>query len=272
MKATRRRGAPPREPAAEVAKLFEARAEAALAERGPAPLKPKGSGRTRLLKTDKGDIVTQGQLLQGLLKKAEIEAAVVDGRRPEFISCATCRAVVPVKRRSGTIPKRCKACSRAHRARGRTGSCASCGAAIGKGALKKTGKCHRCANGSVKRAPMSAEHRETCRKRMRQMNASTTPEQREARLERLHLAHPASVASKRENARRRLDAALPREKLREAVKCIGTRRAAATAWGISFGALQDYLGGRAPTPPALVAKVFALLGEPVGSSVGGDAT
>jgi hypothetical protein len=92
---------------------------------------PKGK-RTRPIKTDAGRVVTHADLLQGLFERAAVEVAVVDGARPEWITCVDCGAVVKVPPVGGN-PKRCKSCARRHRivkatrVRPEWVTCADCG-------------------------------------------------------------------------------------------------------------------------------------------------
>lgn len=62
-----------------------------------------------MLRTDAGTLVTHGQVLQGLLLRAQIEADVRDKERPAFVSCRECHAPVPVAA-TGPIPGRCDVC------------------------------------------------------------------------------------------------------------------------------------------------------------------
>lgn len=116
------------DPKAQISADFEALAKQAIADRGPSEVKAK-RGKARLLKTDTGKTVTHGQVLQGLLTKAEIEAAVIDGRRPPVVFCEKCNTLVKASCR-GPIPRLCAAC-RKHEWRAerqRSGGCVACGA------------------------------------------------------------------------------------------------------------------------------------------------
>lgn len=56
-----------------------------------------------------GKEATTEELARGLVKRAELEHAVVPGRRPKSILCADCKRMVPVAD-AGSIPKRCVRC------------------------------------------------------------------------------------------------------------------------------------------------------------------
>lgn len=144
----------------------------ALMARGPGTLVARG-GKARLLKTESGKVVTHGEVLGGLLKRAEIEAEVVDGERPEWISCKTCKAPVKVTRASGTLPNRCGICTGA--------VCFVC-----KSKKTKRGQrsmCRKCAVDAGKyreasRKACAAETHEQRSERARKRNAAKTPEER----------------------------------------------------------------------------------------------
>lgn len=93
----------------DIAPICEAIAAPVVAARGPAPLQARG-GRARLLKTESGRVVTHGEVVAGLLARAEIEVAVVDGKRPEWIACEVCRVPVKVTHANGNLRRKCKAC------------------------------------------------------------------------------------------------------------------------------------------------------------------
>lgn len=93
----------------DIAPICEAIQAPVVASRGPAPLQARG-GRARLLKTESGRVVTHGEVMAGLLTRAEIEVAVVDGKRPEWIACAVCKVPVKVVHSTGFVPKMCKQC------------------------------------------------------------------------------------------------------------------------------------------------------------------
>lgn len=103
----------------DIAPICEAIQAPVVAARGPAPLQAKG-GRARLLKTESGRVVTHGEVMGALLARAEIEVAVVDGKRPEWIACEVCKVPVKVPPNGGPIPTQCKVCA------GKI--CTSCGA------------------------------------------------------------------------------------------------------------------------------------------------
>ncbi len=73
----------------DIAPICEALQAPVVAARGSAPLQAKG-GRARLLKTESGRVVTHGEVMGALLARAEIEVAVVDGKRPDRLPCREC--------------------------------------------------------------------------------------------------------------------------------------------------------------------------------------
>ena len=170
--------------AREIARVFEARAAIAVEERGPAALRSRG-GKARLLKTDTGKIVTHGEVLAGLLARAEIEVAVADGKRPEWVSCETCRVPVHVHH-NGRIPSKCdvhsgKVCSECGKvrpsAKGEPGMCRACARSTGK--LKhgrdRIGHERRSANAKKMWARRSAKQRAALANKF---SAGMTAEQR----------------------------------------------------------------------------------------------
>lgn len=90
----------------EIAAGFEAMAAPVIAARGPSPIRP-GKGRVRMLKTEAGQVVTHGRVVEGAARAAGVPVVVEDGR-PPFVSCA-CGNVIKVAPR-GTLPKLCADC------------------------------------------------------------------------------------------------------------------------------------------------------------------
>jgi len=66
--------------------------------------------RPRRLKTDAGREVSTMELAQGLVRRAALEHAVIEGVRPTEIVCQDCAAIVKVKPQ-GVVPKRCGPCA-----------------------------------------------------------------------------------------------------------------------------------------------------------------
>jgi hypothetical protein len=91
-----------------IAADFEQLAAETMATRGPVPVVARG-GAMRMLRTDAGELVTHGDVLEGAAAKAGIEL-LTEGRRPTMFICA-CRAVVAVGAR-GKIPTACAKCRR----------------------------------------------------------------------------------------------------------------------------------------------------------------
>lgn len=117
----------------EIAEAFETMHEAVVESRGPAPIKPKGPGRSRpIIVTDAEGkpkrIATHDRLLESLLEREGVEAAV-EGKRPRVVRCIECRAPVRVKH-TGNLPKLCDTC------REKSKRCVECGKPIsGNGKL-----------------------------------------------------------------------------------------------------------------------------------------
>lgn len=162
----------------DIAPICESIQAPVIAERGPAPLQARG-GRARLLKTESGRTVTHGEVMGALLARAEIEVAVVDGKRPEWIACADCK--VPVKvQKIGVIPIGCARCT------GR--ECSACGKKrYGKG---HPAMCKRCSveSGASKEATHKANAARTPEARQESARkgwSSRTPEQRAEQLRKL---------------------------------------------------------------------------------------
>ena len=132
-------------------------------------LKPK-RGIARLLKTDTGKVVTHGQVLQGILKQAELDAEVQDGKRPRLVRCETCRgpvAVGPI----GPFPRWCALC--------RIERCSKCSKEITR-SKKNSGLCRSCSM-ARRNARLSAEEKSSRgRKGARAQQASMTDEQKRA--------------------------------------------------------------------------------------------
>lgn len=190
--------------AAALAALFEANAQAALIERGPAPLKPVGHGRVRWLKTEKGDPISHGQVMQALFTKHGIENAVQDGVRPKTVFCGECRLPVAVKRCSGALPTFCGSICR-NRSRHKKeprGECSGCGGPVGSRSLKASGKCRRC----VARLTIESA---------RAVAATITPA---ARSEATRKANRARSLPQRQAAARAANAALSSEQRRAAAR------------------------------------------------------
>lgn len=102
----------------ELAHAFEAEHAAIVESRGPAPIKPKGKGRSRpIIVTDAEGkpkrIATHDRLLEGLLEREGVEA-VVEGKPPSVVRCIDCRDPVKVNARSKgqKLPSRCHNCRR----------------------------------------------------------------------------------------------------------------------------------------------------------------
>lgn len=180
-----------------IAPICEAIAAPVLAERGPAPIKARG-GRARLLKTESGRIVTHGEVMGALLARAEIEVAVVDGKRPEWIACADCKVPVKVVNTTGYPPRKCKVCSGKE--------CCVCG---GPRTKEGKGMCRAC---TVKTGALS----ESLRKR----HASMTPEQRKNNMRNAIESQKVSMPPDRraELARKANEARTPEQKARIAEK------------------------------------------------------
>ena len=176
----------------EIAETFEtvpatAATRLALLARGPSTLIARG-GNARILKTDGGRLVTHGEVVAGLLARAEIEAEVVDGARPEWVSCSVCKAPVRVPP-GGALPSKCAVhmghacmeCGRARRGKGRPGMCAGCAKRTGKWSdiLRKRNAAltpaQRSENARKAQASMTSEQRSAAR---RKGMASMTPDQR----------------------------------------------------------------------------------------------
>jgi hypothetical protein len=71
--------------------------------------------KPRTLKTDKGRVVTTAELAEALVRRAEIEHAVVEGTRPREILCVDCKAVAIKLASRGKPSKRCDKCREARR-------------------------------------------------------------------------------------------------------------------------------------------------------------
>lgn len=103
----------------EVAEAFDALRKAATADRGHAPVKHVGKGRSRpIIVTDaEGNpkrVATHDRLLEGLLEREGVEA-VVEGKRPRVVRCIEpgCRKMRQVK--PGPMPARCEECTKERR-------------------------------------------------------------------------------------------------------------------------------------------------------------
>lgn len=205
--------------AGELARAFEENASAVVESRGLAPLKSRG-GKARLLKTESGKIVTHGQLVAGLLQKQAIEAEVVDGKRPEWISCEACK--VPVKVHPGPLPQKCRVCS------GR--ACSECGAK--RAARGIPGMCIGCAKRAGKfiiagRKAASSKTPEQRTEAARKGNAALTREQRSAAGRALQAQKTPEQRS--ESARKADTYKTPEQRIDAGRKAWDTRRARAAA-------------------------------------------
>lgn len=99
-------------------------------------------GRARVLKTDSGRSITHGQLISGLLKQANVDVRVIDGKLPSHVDCMVCGLPVEVKGRGkGFLPNGHRSCM-LNRA---WGTCKTCGAEIKRDASRRNGLCKRCA-------------------------------------------------------------------------------------------------------------------------------
>lgn len=102
---------------AEIAKIAQAMADAASADRGPPILRPKGKRQRPIIALDTDGnptrAVSHGALIQGLIAREGIDIAVQGVERPEWIRCADC----PRRVRLVTNNKRCEGCNKAFRAR-----------------------------------------------------------------------------------------------------------------------------------------------------------
>jgi hypothetical protein len=194
----------------DLATRFDALHEAALAERPPKILKPS-TGVRRMLKTiESGKPVTHGQVLQGLLKQAELEIAVQDGKRPKFIKCERCKVPVTVAP-IGSLPKRCGPC--------KVRKCSGCGKKVSRS--NETGRCHSCAARMVGAALPPERRHEIAKK----ANAALTPAQRS---EISRNAHAARTSEQRSEIGRKANAALtPAQRSERARKGRATRAAKA---------------------------------------------
>ena len=76
------------------------------------------SVRQRTLRTASGKPITTTDLAEALVKRAELEHAIVKGKRPSSIVCASkkCGVVVKVKKK-GPVPAMCRGCARAEQTR-----------------------------------------------------------------------------------------------------------------------------------------------------------
>lgn len=147
----------------QVAEAFEAEHTAVVESRGPAPIRPRGNGRSRpIIVTDaEGNpkrIATHDRLLEGLLEREGVNA-VVEGRRPRVVRCVICGGPKRVGA-SGVLPSRCDKCVGLR-------VCASCGQCAARRPAKRCAKCagnakkpeRRCGCGAV----MSKGARGGCR-------------------------------------------------------------------------------------------------------------
>jgi hypothetical protein len=67
--------------------------------------------KPRTLRTEKGRVVTTTEIAENLVRRADLEHAVLPGKRPATIFCADCKTTVNVAKR-GPIPDRCRTCAR----------------------------------------------------------------------------------------------------------------------------------------------------------------
>lgn len=109
------------------------------------------------MKTESGRIVTHGEVMGALLSRAEIEVAVVDGKRPEWVACEVCRVPVKVPEKN-KFSLKCRVCNGLE--------CPECGAQR-KTATGKRNPCRGCSKAAGKfseaqrnrQAALSAEER-----------------------------------------------------------------------------------------------------------------
>lgn len=205
----------------EVAETFGLMHDAVVKRRPRGALKPNG-GTRRILKTETGRNVSHGLLLESLLRRAELEVQVQDGKRPTAILCERCRKVVPLQPK-GAIPRWCQDC--------RT-KCTRCGKT--KNSPTKPTECRECRD----RDP---ERKESMRKNSSRFWEAMTPEQRSefarrrimarTQQQRSESAKKAMAARSKEQrsatAKKRIDAQTPEqrsERGRKAAATLAARR------------------------------------------------
>jgi hypothetical protein len=172
--------------------------------------------KPRTLRTDTGRAVTTTEIAEGLVKRADVESAVLPGKRPTEILCGRCKVPVVVAKR-GKIPQWCRVCWPAEKkAKLR---CATCPALVGAHVL--SGKCRSCSMRDTCAAKTKAQLSE----RSRRGASSMTPEQRRSRsLARYAAETPAQRAARSAKAKARMAAKSPEQKSEAA------KRAAKKAW------------------------------------------
>jgi hypothetical protein len=90
----------------DIARMMETRALASIEARHVV-----AATRDRVLRTESGRIVSQRELVDTLVKRADLEEATVGKKRPPVVRCQDCSRPMRVGER-GRAPERCKPCKR----------------------------------------------------------------------------------------------------------------------------------------------------------------